>query len=567
MRRGPPTKLGTSLAGSLVQPLRGGAVVAHRAPILAASIAAFLALTPHVASAQAPPAAGNTRAHAQNEGTVVAVDGTDFVVDLGTGRGLREGDVVELWRPVRLKHPITGQALVDRFRIGSMRLVQVQSTLSIARLDGEPRKPPQAGDVVVFAETAAPPPPAAAPSPTPQPTAQAKKIEAPDTRAQSSVVVPQDPDARALADLFVALEGTDPNARANAYLAFIGSHPKTRYAKVLREEVAALRTERKKDAPPEYEMSQTPLERARPGVAQRYAVELDPRFTGAVLHVRRKGSPAFRSISMASAGPRYWSAVLPGDAIAEPGLEYFVEGVPDTGHAVAVIGTAQEPRDVDVDPLPITGKQPGTLAQVNIQSEYASFNAKKANDYVWQTEGAVGWRLHDVGVRAVRSGFGVLRGKGGTLTDLDEKGADPKDIGLTYGWIELEVAFGERYAIIGRPILGLKEGGLAGGAQGFLRLGNDLKTNLLLGGEVLGEIGMRGIVELDWRTIPRVPIVLRTEVTNQPAGVGSDIGARAIVQGGYEITHDFVVAARGSYQGRTINHAGPGAGLAVSYQW
>jgi hypothetical protein len=78
---------------------------------------------------------------------------------------------------------------------------------------------------------------------------------------------------------------------------------------------------------------------------------------------------------------------------------------------------------------------------------------------------------------------------------------------------------------------------------------------------------MRGLVELDWRTIPRVPIVLRTEVTTQPAGVGNDVGARAIAQVGYELARDFVVAARGSYQGRTIDHSGPGAGLAVSYQW
>jgi len=30
---------------------------------------------------------------------------------------------------------------------------------------------------------------------------------------------------------------------------------------------------------------------------------------------------------------------------------------------------------------------------------------------------------------------------------------------------------------------------------------------------------------------------------------------------------DLVISARGSYQGRTINHAGPGFGGAVTYQW
>ncbi len=544
----------------------------RRLVLAAASCAAILAAS-H-AGAQAPPGRSDaTHAHASNEGTLVAVDGNDYVLDIGGTRGVREGDGVELWRPVRLKHPVTGQPLIDRFKIGSLRLVQVQSALSLARLDGEPRKAPQAGDIVVFVDRVPPPTPVPPLVPA-QPEAK-KKSSAnadnpppplPGEPPRAQLVVPQDPDARALTDLFVALEGTDPATRVKAYESFVAAHPKSRYAKVLREEIAALRAEHK-DAPAPYELSQTPLERARPGVAQRYAIELDSRFGGAVLHVRRKGSPAYRSLVMASAGPRYWSAVLPGDAIAEPGLEYFVEGVPQDGHPVAVVGTAQEPRDVDVDPLPLTGKAPGTLAQLFVQSEYASFNTKKANDYVFQTEGAVGWRLSDVGVRAVRSGFGVLRGKGGTLHDLDELGKDPTDVGLTYGWVELEVAPTSRFALIGRPILGLKQGGLAGGAQAFVRIGNDLKTNLSVGGEVLGDVGLRGIVQLDWRTVPRVPILLRTEVTNQPAGVGSDIGARAIAQVGYQLVGDFVVAVRGSYQGRTIDHAGPGAGLAVSYQW
>jgi len=76
-----------------------------------------------------------------------------------------------------------------------------------------------------------------------------------------------------------------------------------------------------------------------------------------------------------------------------------------------------------------------------------------------------------------------------------------------------------------------------------------------------------------------VPIVLRSEVTNQPAGVTPDtipagtstnesgIGVRGIAQVGYRFTPDFLVALRGSFQGRTIQHAGPGLGGAVGYSW
>jgi hypothetical protein len=251
--------------------------------------------------------------------------------------------------------------------------------------------------------------------------------------------------------------------------------------------------------------------------------------------------------------------------MTDDGMQYFVEGVPKDSAAVALIGTADVPREVEVEALPGTARPPGTLAQVTLQSEYASFNAKRANDYVWQTEGSVGWRLHDQGIRAVRSGFGVLRGEGGSLKDLDDLREDPQKVGLTYGYVEAELALSS-YSLIARPILGLREQGITGGAQAFVRIGNDLRTNLAIGGEVLGSVGQRGIVQLDWRTIPRVPIVLRTEVTNQPAN-SRDVGARAIAQVGYQLTTELMLAVRASYQGRTINHAGPGAGLAASYQW
>jgi len=150
--------------------------------------------------------------------------------------------------------------------------------------------------------------------------------------------------------------------------------------------------------------------------------------------------------------------------------------------------------------------------------------------------------------------------------------------------LEGEFATSRIVALIGRLALGLTDDGVNGGGQFFVRLGNDQMTNLLLGGEVLGGIGTRGIAELQWNTLPRVPIVLRTEVTNQPAGTSpgrstapdpastvaadrGDIGARAMVQVGYRLVPELTVALRASYEGRTIQHAGPGAGAGATYSW
>jgi hypothetical protein len=189
-------------------------------------------------------------------------------------------------------------------------------------------------------------------------------------------------------------------------------------------------------------------------------------------------------------------------------------------------------------------------------------------------------RFADEGLRAARTGFGVYRGRGGSLEELDSQGLDGRNVGLTYGYLEGEYGISHFTGLVARVLVGLERDGLTGGFLGFVRLGNDQETNLLLGAEVLGTIGIRGITQLELATFPRFPILLRTEVTNQPAGSASgdsappttshqqgDVGGRAIAQLGYRVVPTLTLAVRGSYQGRTINHAGPGIGGGVTYTW
>src|SRR5262249_21297094 len=149
-------------------------------------------------------------------------------------------------------------------------------------------------------------------------------------------------------------------------------------------------------------------------------------------------------------------------------------------------------------------------------------------------------------------------------------------VGLTYGYIEGEIGIDSFWGIAARAVAGLGDAGVTGGAPAFVRIGHDKKTNLLLGGEVLRGVGLRGFTRLELAIFPRIPVLVRSEVTNQPAGVSpgklpeknesmstGDVGVRAIVQIGYRITPGFALFLRGSYQGRTINHAGPGGGAGV----
>ncbi len=527
---------------------------------------------------------GSTRV----EGYVVSLENGDIIVDLAGKRGATVGDVVELWRPLKLRHPVTKKIVTDRFRIGSLRLTQVRDALSMARPDGKLARAPEAGDIVVLHRAVLEP---TAPKQPETPTGKPVAVVQPSGSPEAA---PANPEEAEVSRLFDALKNSDVPTRIAAYEDYVRKNPNGRFAAVLWEEAAQLRRllslEQSSAAPESISAESFSLpDSALAGVPLELGVELSGPAKGAVLHSRNAGEVAYASTPMKFAGHGYWVVQVPAQRMRAPALEMFIEATDASGKAVPVVGQANDPQRVTVEPIPTATPPLRPEATASIWTDYADYNRMKGNDRVWQTEGFVGMRFNEEGVRALRTGFGVFRGVGGSLEELDEQGKGGRKVGLTYGYLEGEYAFSSFTALVVRGVVGLRDDGIAGGAQGLIRLGSDKKTNLMLGGEVLGGIGLRGITQLELKTFDRVPILFRTEVTNQPAGSSvseedvrpntpnalpqdtstqqGEIGARAIVQVGYEVVPGLVVAGRGSYQGRTIKHAGPGFGGAVTYTW
>lgn len=520
-------------------------------------------------------------AQSVTEGHVVSIESDDVIVDVAAGSGAKDGDIVELWRPLELKHPVTGKRVRDRFKIGALELVQVRDALAIAKPHGKLTRQPRAGDVVVLRRAVLEPAPEGAPQAIPAPTAPWPQEGA-------------DPEARAVAALFDGLRNAPVARRIARYEGYVREHPQSRFAAVLYEEAQVLRRllqlesgARSNAAEPELERFEPP-DSALAGVPLDLGLEIGGGARGAVLQLRNSGEVAYRPIPMRAAGKGYFTVTVPATRVRAGELQYFVEATTAEGRSVPVVASAEAPQTLQVHAIPTASAPPRHEATVSVLTDYADYNRWVGNDRVWQTEGYFGMRFRDEGIRALRTGFGVYRGVGGSLEELDELDKSGRKVGLTYGYLEGEYAFTSFTALVLRGVIGLRDDGVAGGTQALVRIGHDKRTNLLIGGEVLGGIGMRGITELQLNTFERVPIVLRTEVTNQPAGSASDpdevqpaedvtpaetslergeVGARAIAQVGYELFPGFVVAARGSYQGRTIHHAGPGFGGAVSYTW
>lgn len=551
--------------------------------LLAAAVAGLSLAIPGSSAAQSQEAGRTSESAGELTGTVVALDGDDLVLDLGEGR-VTSGAKVEIWRPLRVKHPITGKVLVDRFRIGWLEVGQVRKSLSLARPDGELARPPERGDVVIVV-VVVPAPPVPGASRHPGAPASTAVVEPGDPYLPAPVV--DDPEARAVVGLFDGLRGANVGTRIRKYEDYGRGHPNGRFTRVLLEEAGSLRKlfelqerapSRVPDVGPVTLSFAAPTE-VREGAAFGLAIELDNTNTGALLHVRQAGESVYTSHPMVALGGGYFSAAVPRERVRAPALEYFIEAATPAGVAVAVVGAPNGPSRIDVAKAPPPERPKQLVRTASLSTDYADYNRWRGNDRVWQTEGFVGLRLGDTGVRAVRSGFGVYRGIGGAIAELDDQGKDGRAVGLTYGYLEGEFGIVPVLAIIARAAVGLLDDGVSGGGQLLLRIGSDRGTNLLVGGELLGGVGLRSIAQIELATFERFPMLLRTEVTNQPAGShgwttpagtaqgSGEIGVRGIAQLGYRVFRPLTVAARGSFQGRTINHAGPGFGAGVSYEW
>jgi hypothetical protein len=519
----------------------------------------------------------------QREGRVLAVQGNDVILDLSEAQGLAPAGAVELWRPLKLKHPVTGKVVEDRFRIGLLSVRQVRPHMSLATAEGTLDRPPEPGDIVIARVV------------RPREVAQAP-VAVPRAAANTPpALAMEDSDAQALSRLFTELQGAAPQARIDAYGRFTEEHPNNRFVAALQEQAQQLRSllGAKGKAPaaspvPGLAHHQRPR-LALVGDPLSIGVELDRPAPGVVMHYKNSKAETFQSLAAQTAAPRFFVATVPGSAVQLDGLEYFIEVVDGSGQARPVVGTSEDPIDVptrsdwDYEPP----HRPTATAQ--FVADYADYNRLKANDQDYRLEADFGLRLADTKLRALRSGFGVYRGVGGTLVDLDQLGKSPRKVGLTYGYLEAEYAFRESVSVIARTLLGLDDNGVSGGLQGHLRIGSDQGTNVTIGGEILGTIGVRGITQLTIAPLSMFPIILRSEVGNQPAGVivqngevrpqnanasventstgQSDVGVRGIAQVGYRILPDLVLSVRGSYQGRNIKHSGPGFGGGVLYSW
>jgi hypothetical protein len=504
--------------------------------------------------------AASARADTIARGTVVKVDAGDIYVNLGTGTGVGDGARLRIKRPLRLRDPVTRRWVDDWLPVGAADVTHAGRELSMATLEPDLFAEVAAGDVVeIYVERDEP---AAVAPPPPPPT-----DSAPDTRPLPSI----DEDTAAVLAVFDAQRGATLDARIAAWEGYLAQHGGSPYAAAIASDLDQLRELREKIAPPHTDTDRmvTGVEHAPPTQALAgtplplvFVLDDPSAVASAWLHYRKSGEPTYRRVLLAREHDVYLRATIPADAVAAPGLEYFVETVDPHGRA----GTAVAPPTVAVAAPTVAAQfSHRRSTRVSTRATYASFStfdARTGNhvDRFYQLETDVGLGLDGV-LDRIGAGFGIFQGDGGVIDTVGM----PHHTGFQYGYAEGEVAITPRAGAALRLIAGVDQLGFAAGIEGRLRFGDPDGTQLDLSGSEIERVGYLSEVRLQVAPDARVPVGLSVGVTDRPTAgdpavrLGIDLGARLLPW--------LTPVVRFTYQGRNAEHAGLGAGLGLDFHW
>lgn len=520
-------------------------------------------------------------AHAADplDGRVLRVDGAQVYVDLGRKEGATQGLELELLQRVEVTDPASSRQLVDYFPLGTLRVVQAGETLSmlqgpaslVTRVQVGDRVRGEAGEHV------------AGPSELVGASAPGSDVE-----VVERVVEKVPPDLKAFANAFNKVAGQAPLQRITTWETFALNWPASKLEPVARKEIEALRA--LAESLQTAEAAKGPAELVSAVAAPTTAVEGQAvpivvtvpeagRVTHASLHFRRNGEPGFRFVAMTRRGDASWQAEVPAEAVTTDGVEWFVIVQDDEGGEQR--RPAREFGSVDVSKEASGGLGIRNRSQVSLFYEYVDFYALQGVDRFSHFEADFLYRI-DSPLRAVRVGYGVRAGTTGVTGVIDEAyaqsdGPAVKDgleadgslitSGFNFGYAELEFGGARWFGVSARGIVGVEPDGLSAGLEGRMRLGREEGTSLVLGAARIGTLGENYLLQLNWDTVPKVPMAAGVHVTNLPAAVRSDYGVRLVYEARYELTDWVEVGGRVGYQFRNIFHSGPSFGAGTVFKW
>lgn len=498
--------------------------------------------------------------------TVTAIAAREIYINLGAGRGVTSGAPLRLKRPVVLRHPVTRAQVSDWVPIGSARVSAVGKQLSMAVLDAELLALVRVGDrAEVYVERAEVLP--QEPGPAADPGDRGPEL---------------DPDTRAVLTLWRKLTGQGLDPRIAAWERFLAERPDSPHAAAIREDIDQLRGLRESMRSPEDAIDSPVLgglghsapTRADAGrdIPLAFLITSRSGLSSAWLHYRQKGQASYRRLLLRREGDSYLRGAVPAEAVAAPGLEYFVEVATTSGQIGTALGQPDRPVAVSVERESIASAFAAEprKSQVMLRSTYldfATFDDRSGSrvDRFVLLEAEIAYRVGGW-VHAIKSGFGSAQGEGGFANRVYDGTDLPPRVGFHYGFAEAEIAPPwARFGLIGRGVAGVGQDGFGLGIEGRIRIGDPDRTHLSAGASTIAELGFLSDLRLQVGTFERAPLGFTVAVTDQPNQ--GDLGMMFAADLGWRVLDWFAPTVRLSYQARTVVHSGVGAGLGLVFGW
>ncbi|MDI7269461.1 MAG: hypothetical protein QME96_15850, partial [Myxococcota bacterium] len=490
-----------------------------------------------------------------------------------------------IYRRISVEHPVTRRTIEDRFPIGDETLHQVAERMSIVVLDTPLTHAPKIGDAVVLVRSDRPVRYAEAQGPAACPVCPEPVYPA------ASACPAVDADHAAVLTAFGSTLGKPLSERVAIWERFLRSNQLSPWAAAVAADVEGLRAmlrESRTGALPgpqsrEARVGHKPPTEAYVGEPVGIAVAFDPRdaFRLVQFHGRRVGERAYRTIDMAFDGDQYARLVVPDEFVQVGGFEYHMVAVTPQGVELAIAGNASRPILVTVSERTEEPPAGSGRSQLSTSFEYVDFYYRDlGRDYYLRFETDFRFKI-DTWFYALRMGFGIFDGAGGPVDriDLDWMNPgyrEPQPISYRYGFAEIEIRLHDIVYLVSRLSFGSARAYDLGvgfseapealvGALGKIRIGHPDRTNLVLGGGYVEDLGYEAIVSVDLGLLDAVPLRGHIIVTDMP--VEADLGVRLVAEGGWRPWSWFEVTAHAGYNIRTINHAGFSLGVGTNFRW
>lgn len=289
-----------------------------------------------------------------------------------------------------------------------------------------------------------------------------------------------------------------------------------------------------------------------------------------VARYRALGSAeGFREVAFERSSAGGYFATVPAEAVARPGVEYYIAGRDAGGGEVAHFASERSPHAVVVEAPMVERlaqsdeeRMGGRLDTVRLDVDGHNFG-NRYGQRDWFLRSEIGWTHHFLRtLYAVSFGYGAIEGR---TPESDLPGATAVKKSARFGFSEVRTRIHEVVFFDARATLGVDREDLEFGGSGALTLGRPWRSCFQVGGELLRSMGPTAFVRLQWDTAPPFLMAASVVKTDMPDAVLTD-GLYIKYDISYPLMGRLDLRAAVSYGSRDgAAHWGGGAGAALSF--